>query len=37
VTAPDHDVDVVVGDDAGKPLGDPAQLDRDVGRRLDGR
>jgi hypothetical protein len=33
----DDDVDVVVGDDAGEPLGDPSQLDRGVGRRLDGR
>jgi len=37
VAALDNDVDVVVGDDAGKPLGDPSQLDRGVGRRLDGR
>jgi hypothetical protein len=37
VTAPDDDVDVVVGDDAGKSLRDPTQLDRGVGRRLDGR
>jgi len=37
VTAPDGDVDVVVGDDTGKALGDPTQLDRGVGRRLDGR
>jgi hypothetical protein len=37
VTAPDDDVDVVVGDDARKSLRDPTQLDRGVGRRLDGR
>jgi len=37
VTAADGDVDVVVGDDTGETLGDPVQLDRGVGRRLDGR
>ncbi|PKR44096.1 hypothetical protein CWE27_16280 [Streptomyces sp. EAG2] len=29
--AADGDVDVVVGDDSGEPLGDSAELDGDVG------
>ena len=32
--APDREVDVAVGDDAGEPLGDAAQLDGGVGRRV---